>query len=86
MVESDPDLFDCSACPLRAAKEGLWPENSEAWSLYCRVGARWTRDAGVSSEVFRRLTADVDSEDFADLMDRVLLIHDVVSPERDSGA
>ena len=36
-IETDPDVFDCVACPVAQAAQDLWPENAEAWDLFQRL-------------------------------------------------
>ena len=81
-LANEPDLFNCQTCPVAEAIDGLHPENAEAWALFRRVVGRLVIDAGLASETLRRLTQDLSAADFADTLDRLTLIYDVVMPER----
>jgi hypothetical protein len=79
-LETESDLFNCDACPVRDALDALWPENAAAWALFNRIARRFVADLHAGGEALHRLTADLDAEDFADLLDRLTLIYDVVCP------
>lgn len=78
--ETDPGAYDCASCAVAAALDALYPENRTAWSLYRQIVTRWTCDTGTVALAFDRLTRDLDSDDFGDLLARVTLIYDEVNP------
>lgn len=81
-IQSDPDVYDCGEdCPVHAALEDLWPENAEAWRLYHSLVSRFVADLGAGAEALRRATSGVaDGEAWAELLERLSLIYDLLCP------
>ena len=80
------EVFDCDACPVRAAIDGLDRENAEAWQLMGTVLTRFLIETRSLPQVLMRLTGDKDDEEFADLMTRLGIIYDVQCPRPREGA
>ena len=62
------------------ALEGLLAENAEAWRIFRLLATRLLVDLGAGNTALDRLTADLDVEQFEDLMQRLALIYDVLYP------
>lgn len=79
-IATDAAAFDCGACPVMEALEGLDPENRRAWNLMHTIASRFLADTHAVPLVLSRLTADDDPETLADLMTRLSIIYDVTCP------
>ncbi len=79
-METDPEQFDCTVCPLAAAQAALWPENVEAWSLFERVSRRFVHEFKLGPDVMQHSLAGRDSDDVLDMVDRLTIIYDVLAP------
>jgi hypothetical protein len=55
-------------------------ENVRAWRLYHRVATRFVADTHSGSIVLKNLTADLSPEDFEDVVERLALLYDTLSP------
>lgn len=62
--------------------ESLDPDNTDAWEAYHTVANRFVQDAGVGAAVFARLIAEWPIEVVSDRLERLAIIHDLVSPRR----
>lgn len=60
----------------------LDPENHRAWMQYRRLCNRFANDLQAGSVMLQRFTEDLDAEAFADHMDRLLVIYDVLQPPK----
>ena len=81
-LANDPEPYDCETCPVLAAEHALWPENARAWDTYRQLATRFVVDAGLGSDAFQALTADLDAPDRLDLLARLALIYDEVQPPK----
>lgn len=73
-------MFDCDDCELKRAQANLWPENAEAWVIFSSVARRFVADLHLGAYVLERQLADHTTDDALDLLDRLSLIYDLVSP------
>lgn len=79
--EADPDAYSqCDECPVAMQIDGLCAVNKRAWKMYRRVLSRFAADTHAIPLVLHRVTADLDLDDFADLMDRFAILYDVLCP------
>lgn len=77
----------CGACDYAARQDELWPQNAEAWSLYRTLCGRTVGMLDLHGYVFLALTKDLSDDDRLDVLARLDVIHDVLSPtEGDRGA
>ncbi len=79
-IAGDPEMYDCEACPVMGALDGLDPDNRRAWRVYREAVSRLAADLHCGAEVLRRLTATVADEDWPDLWARLSLLYDTVNP------
>jgi len=81
-IETDPDVFDCVACPVAQAAQDLWPENAEAWDLFQRLATRLVVDVGLAAPGFQRVTEGFSVTEVHDLVERLATIYDLVMPPK----
>jgi hypothetical protein len=79
-VETDADVFDCQACPVVDALDGLWPENRAAWTLSRQILSRFTYDTRSVALALDRATRDLDPAAWLELVERLAMIYDFVYP------
>lgn len=80
----EPELFNCTTCPVAAARASVWPENLDAWHVFQRLAARVVVETHVGAEVFRRLTEERGPDDVDDLVERLSVIYEwLVPPPRE---
>jgi hypothetical protein len=81
-AQGDAEAFDCDACPVAEQLGALAedPENQRAWAIYHRVATRFNADTHAGGVVLAGLTAGWDREDFQDVVERLAVIYDVLSP------
>jgi hypothetical protein len=82
MVEQEHEAFNCETCPLAAQLDALDGPNTEAWWLYKSCCNRFLVDAQAVPMALERLTAEQDAEQFAETLDRLRIIHDVMAPRK----
>ena len=80
VLETEPQLFDCDDCELKCAQANLWPENAEAWAIFVSVARRFVADVHLGAYVLERQLADYTTDDALDILERLSLIYDLVSP------
>jgi hypothetical protein len=81
-IDENPDDYDCEACPVRLQLEGLDAENAEAWRIYRKMATRFVQDFALSAELFRIETEGWTVEDVTDLVTRLGIVYDELSPPR----
>jgi hypothetical protein len=59
-------------------------DNWAAWRLFCQVSTRFAVEMQCANHVLERLTAGLDDWTFADRLERVAVIYDAISPEKES--
>lgn len=79
-LNEEPDLFDCETCAVEAQLAGMDADNKRAWDLAHLLLSRFMHDTQSMGAVLTRLSADLDDEDFADLVRRLSMIYDVLMP------
>ena len=80
----NPQRYNCDLCEWRRQHEQLWSENAEALDLYRRLSTRVLGGEGVNW-ILDRWTADWPLDDVLALIERLDLIHDVLSPDPTHG-
>lgn len=80
MLATDPEAFDCETCPTAQALGSLDEPNREAWRIFRLLASRFLVDLHAGGHVLDRLTADLDVEQFEDLMQRLRILYDVLCP------
>lgn len=73
-------MFDCENCQVSRHLTALDADNQRAWALTHTVCSRFLGDAHAVGLALNRLTTDLDTDDFADMLSRVTLIYDVLCP------
>jgi hypothetical protein len=81
-VHSDPQEFDCRSCVVMERLLELDSENRSAWALHRQLCNRFVVDLEAGSVALDRLTDGQDAEAFADTIDRLNVIHDVMQPKK----
>ncbi len=81
-VRTDPQEFDCRTCVVMERIGELDEENRSGWGLYRRLCNRLVNDLRAGSVVLDRLTADLDTEQFADQCERLRVIYDTLQPPK----
>lgn len=79
-LEHESDAFDCATCQVMAQLDGLDADNRRAWDLSHVVLTRFAGDARGVGLWVDRLTADLDEDDFADMLRRLSTIYDALVP------
>lgn len=64
------------------ALDGLSDENTRAWRLFHTCASRFMGETRATGAIIARLTADLDAEDFEDMMRRLSLIYDIHNPPK----
>lgn len=64
------------------AIEKLEDDNAEAWSIFQKLARRFVVDAELVAMVYQRLTAHLEADDAADMLERMCVIYDLVMPEK----
>lgn len=67
---------------MQHAIETLEPVNAAAWLFYKSLSTRFLVDAGLVPEMFRCKTAGLDLERVEDLIERLSLMYDVMTPRK----
>ncbi len=85
LLESDGQQFDCTTCTAPERLEELDPANREAWQVFGQVVSRLCVDVpGLVSPILARVVSDKSGDDATDLLQRMTLIYDAVSPPKTS--
>lgn len=79
-LEHEAESFDCGSCPVQAHLAGLDVDNQHAWDLAHTLLTRMVGDTHSFGPLLVRLTGEMDEEVFADLVQRLTLIYDVLVP------
>jgi hypothetical protein len=82
VLETEPECFDCTTCPVAQQQATLDTANVEAWGVYQRMQSRFAVDFHLTADLFRAIVAGWPPEDVADVMERLSVMHDVFSPPR----
>ena len=61
----------------------LGPLNSHAWRVYRASATRLTGDTQAFGAVIVRMVGPLDADEFADVWQRLSLLHDILSPKRE---
>ncbi len=80
MLETDGDQFNCETCPVACQQATLDAANVEAWGLYHRMGNRFAVDFHLTADLFRGLVAGWPAEDVVDVLERLSVMYDTLSP------
>lgn len=82
-IHEDPGAYNCDVCPLASALVDLrmYPENERAWYVYQQLASRFSVDTHTCAVVLERLTKDDEPDEFADLMQRLAVLYDVLQPQ-----
>lgn len=80
LLETESELFDCETCPVEAHLSIMDADNRRAWQLAHLLLTRFIADTHSFGPALARLTADLDEDDFADLLRRMTIIYDVLVP------
>ena len=82
VIDTDAEHFDCQTCPVPAAFAWLDADNVEAWRIYGQCCTRFAVDLGLVPVHFQALIAGMGPDAVDDLMQRLAVIHDVLSPRQ----
>lgn len=92
-IEADPEAYRCfradrpddPPCAVADALDQLYADdaNRQAWQLFRQVATRFLSDAHAIPLALERLTADMDAETFADVVERLTVIYNVVCPPKE---
>lgn len=81
MLRQEAEQFDCTLCSAPERLEELDTANREAWHVFGQVCRRICHDIpGLAAPVMARVVKDKDPEEATDLLERLSLIYDAVSP------
>jgi hypothetical protein len=67
---------------VRARRDGLDPNNQDAVRIFYRLARRFLVDAGLIPVALAAELADVSPSDQRDLLDRLSVLYDVLSPAK----
>jgi hypothetical protein len=82
-IEQDPDVYTrCDECGVAGQIDGLCAENLAAWRQYREAVTRFAVDTQTVALVIQRCTADLDRDEFADLMERFAVLYNALCPPR----
>lgn len=80
MLDTDGEHFDCETCEVADALASLDADNADAWRVYGQCLSRFAVDLGLVPVQFKALVSGRSDADVVDLMERLAVIYDVLSP------
>lgn len=80
-MAADPRRYDCSTCALNAQLTALWRVNLEAWRIFQTLCGRTVGRYDLERVLLERITEAWPIEDVLDLVSRVDVILEVLSPQ-----
>ena len=80
MLHEEAEHFDCEDCELADMQASLDLANSDAFEAFRKLASRFVVDAGIGPCVFQALAQDRDRDDLLDLVERLRVIYDILSP------
>jgi hypothetical protein len=79
-IESDPEAYDCEGCEHRMLRECLSSDDEHALRLHHQLSMRAVQDLHLTPMVFDIARLRLSEDEAAQLLDRLDLIHEHLSP------
>lgn len=79
-VDEDPEQFQCDECPVFEALAGLDSFNRHVWALYKQIVTRFAADLHMGSAMLDRLTRDLNDDDYAETLRRLIVLYNALNP------
>lgn len=83
-MASDPDAYDCRACEYRVKQETLTTLDQDCLELYRLLSNRAVKDLRLTPMVFDILGLKMTRAEGVEVLNKLGVIHDAMSPAGDS--
>jgi hypothetical protein len=86
-ANEDPEQYDCASCPVAAAYQDLADDraNVQAWQVFRQLTTRFAFDAHAGGVILDRITYEMATDSFEELVHRLAVLYDVCYPEHPHG-